>query len=83
MDEAFQARVLEVAMQRSRPDFEETTWKMFESSWVHGEAAGKVAEELSVPVEWVYVAKSRAFKRLRDRGRDTRRRISASASSSA
>ena len=41
--EAFQARVLEVAMERSRPDFEESTWKMFERSWVHGEAAGKVA----------------------------------------
>ena len=37
--EAFHARVLEVAMQRSRPDFEETTWKMFERSWVHDEAA--------------------------------------------
>ena len=65
-DEAFQARVLEVAMQRSRPDFEEATWKMFELAWVQGEAAPRVAAELSVPVESVYVAKSRVLKRLRD-----------------
>lgn len=63
--EAFQARVLEVAMQRSRPDFEETTWKVFERSWLQGQAARTVAEELCVPVESVYVAKSRVLKRLR------------------
>ncbi len=63
--EAFRARVLEVAMQRSRPDFEETTWKMFERSWVHDETAQSVARELQVPVESVYVARSRVLKRLR------------------
>jgi RNA polymerase sigma factor (sigma-70 family) len=63
--EAFQTRVLEVAMQRSRPDFEEATWKMFERSWMNDEAAPTVALELSVPVESVYVARSRVLKRLR------------------
>ena len=53
-------------MQRSRPDFEETTWKIFELAWVQGETAPKVAAELSVPVESVYVAKSRVLKRLRE-----------------
>jgi RNA polymerase sigma-70 factor (ECF subfamily) len=63
--EAFQARVLEVAIQRSRPDFEEATWTIFEHSWVQGRTAQEVARELDVPIESVYVAKSRVLKRLR------------------
>ncbi len=65
--EGFQPRVLEVAMQRSRPDFEEATWTIFEHSWVQGRAAPEVARELGVPIESVYVAKSRVLKRLRTR----------------
>ena len=64
--EAFQARVLEVAMQRSRPDFEDTTWRIFEHAWVQGRTAPDVARELGVPTESVYVAKSRVLKRLRE-----------------
>lgn len=63
--EGFQARVLEVAMGRARPDFEEATWAIFERSWVGGRTAQEVSQELEVPVESVYVAKSRVLKRLR------------------
>jgi RNA polymerase sigma-70 factor (ECF subfamily) len=65
-NEGFQARVLEVAMQRSRPDFEETTWRIFERAWIQGQPAPQVARELGVPTESVYVAKSRVLKRLRE-----------------
>ena len=64
--EGFQARVLEVALVRCRPDFEETTWRLFERLWVDGESARTVAEELDVPLGSVYVAKSRVLKRLRE-----------------
>jgi RNA polymerase sigma-70 factor (ECF subfamily) len=64
--EGFRVRVLEVAMQRSRPDFEEATWRIFEHSWLKGRTAPEVARELGVPIDSVYVAKSRVLKRLRD-----------------
>lgn len=63
--EGFEARVLEVAIERSRPDFEETTWTIFEHAWVRGRSAPEVARELGVPIDSVYVAKSRILKRLR------------------
>ena len=63
--EGFHARVLEVAMKRSRPDFQEGTWTMFERAWVQGQAAQDVARALGVPIESVYLAKSRVLKRLR------------------
>jgi RNA polymerase sigma factor (sigma-70 family) len=63
--EAFQSRLLDVALRRARPDFEESTWALFERAWVGGEPAPVVAREMRVPVEAVYVAKSRVLKRLR------------------
>jgi RNA polymerase sigma-70 factor (ECF subfamily) len=63
--EAFHARVLEVAMNRARPDFQEATWTIFEHAWLRGRAAPEVARELGVPIESVYLAKSRVLKRLR------------------
>jgi RNA polymerase sigma factor (sigma-70 family) len=63
--EGFHARLLEVAMQRSRSEFEETTWRIFECAWLLGRTAGQVAQDLAVPIESVYVAKSRVLKRLR------------------
>jgi len=63
--EGFHARVLEVAMNRARPDFQEVTWTIFERAWVRGQAAPEVARELGVPIESVYIAKSRVLKRLR------------------
>jgi RNA polymerase sigma factor (sigma-70 family) len=65
-NEGFQARVLEVALSRARPGFEEATWLAFERSWVEGKSAKQVALELNVPIDVVYVAKSRVLKRLRE-----------------
>lgn len=64
-NEQFQARVLEVALERTRTVFEEATWKAFERNWKDRRPAPEVAEELGVPVESIYVAKSRVLKRLR------------------
>lgn len=64
--EGFQARVLEVALARARPAFEDATWHAFERSWIHGQSASIVAEALSLPIDAVYVAKSRVLKRLRE-----------------
>jgi RNA polymerase sigma factor (sigma-70 family) len=63
--EGFHARVLEVAMNRARPDFKEATWTLFERAWLMGQTAPDVARELGVPIESVYIAKSRVLKRLR------------------
>ncbi len=65
-DEGFQARILEVALQRARPDFEESTWRAFELTWIDGRPATRVADELGMPVGSVYVSKSRVLKRLRE-----------------
>jgi RNA polymerase sigma factor (sigma-70 family) len=64
--EGFHARVLEVAMKRARPDFEERTWTLFEGSWIRGASASNLAEEFGVTVDLVYVARSRVLKRLRE-----------------
>ena len=64
--EEFQVRVLEVAMSRARPAFEETTWNLFVGAWVDGKTPAQLATEFAVPVESTYVAKSRVLKRLHE-----------------
>jgi len=61
---AFNARVLRVAMQRIQPSFEPFTWRAFECVWVENRSAAEAAEELSLRIEQVYIAKSRVLKRL-------------------
>ncbi len=62
--EEFNAHVLRCALQRSRPHFEEATWRAFEAVWVEGRPAAEVAAETGRPIDWVYLAKSRVLKRL-------------------
>jgi RNA polymerase sigma-70 factor, ECF subfamily len=64
--EEFQARVLQVALERTRPRFEPTTWRAFELVWLENRAPADAAAEAGVPIEAVYVAKSRALKALRE-----------------
>jgi RNA polymerase sigma-70 factor (ECF subfamily) len=61
----FHAYVLEVALARIRPHFEETTWRAFEQVWLENRPAVAVAPEVGLSVAMVYVAKSRVLKRLR------------------
>jgi RNA polymerase sigma-70 factor, ECF subfamily len=63
-DDAFNARVLRVAMQRIQPSFEPFTWRAFECVWVEHRSAAEAAQELSLRIEQIYIAKSRVLKRL-------------------
>ncbi|HKI37474.1 MAG TPA: sigma-70 family RNA polymerase sigma factor [Gemmataceae bacterium] len=62
----FHTRLLQVALERARPHFEATTWRAFELAWLEGRPAADVADAVGLPIEKVYVAKSRALKALRE-----------------
>jgi RNA polymerase sigma factor (sigma-70 family) len=62
--EEFNAHILATALERSRPHFEEQTWRAFELVWLEKRPALEVARELGVPIDRVYVAKSRVLERL-------------------
>ncbi len=51
-------------MQRIQPYFEPLTWRAFERVWVEHRSAAEAAQELSLRIEQVYLAKSRVLKRL-------------------
>jgi RNA polymerase sigma factor (sigma-70 family) len=63
-NDAFSARVLEVALKRIQPDFEPATWRAFERVWLENRPAPETAAELSMKIQLVYKAKSRVLKRL-------------------
>jgi RNA polymerase sigma factor (sigma-70 family) len=65
-EDEFNAQVLRAAIEQIHAHFEPTTWRAFERAWVDDRPAGEVADELGVPVDAVYVAKSRVLKRLRE-----------------
>ncbi|MEM7474007.1 MAG: sigma-70 family RNA polymerase sigma factor [Planctomycetota bacterium] len=62
---SFQQRLLEVALDRSKEGFSETTWKLFEQSWIEKIPVSQVAENCNVSPDQVYVARSRVLKKLR------------------
>jgi RNA polymerase sigma factor (sigma-70 family) len=63
-NEAFNARVLRVALHRIRPHFEASSWCAFERVWIERRPAAEAADELSLSIEAVYMAKSRILRRL-------------------
>ena len=62
----FHAHLLSAALGRIRDRFEPPTWSAFEGVWLHNRASHEVARDLALPIEAVYLAKSRVLKRLRD-----------------
>ncbi len=62
----FQSHLLESSLDRIRPQFDPSTWQAFERVWLTDRPAREVARELGLPIEKVYVAKSRVLKRLRE-----------------
>jgi RNA polymerase sigma factor (sigma-70 family) len=62
----FNAQVLKVAMDRARPHFEPLTWRAFERVWLEDRSAAETADELAQQIEFVYYAKSRVLKRLKE-----------------
>jgi RNA polymerase sigma factor (sigma-70 family) len=63
---AFNAHILNAALDRARPYFEEATWEAFRLAWLEQQPATAAAEQLGMPVAGVYLAKSRVLKRLRE-----------------
>jgi RNA polymerase sigma factor (sigma-70 family) len=62
----FHSHLLTTAMDRIRDRFELPTWRAFEEVWRNNRPSNEVAHELAVPIEAVYLAKSRVLKRLRE-----------------
>jgi RNA polymerase sigma-70 factor (ECF subfamily) len=62
----YNARVLQAALERIRWHFEPATWRAFELAWREQRPAAEAAQELDLPIEAVYWAKSRVLKRLRE-----------------
>jgi RNA polymerase sigma-70 factor (ECF subfamily) len=62
----FHNHLLSTALDRIRDRFEPPTWKAFEEVWLKNRPSNEVARELALPIEVVYLAKSRVLKRLRD-----------------
>jgi RNA polymerase sigma factor (sigma-70 family) len=60
----FHTHLLQIALERSRPRFEEETWRAFEGVWLQQLPAARVAADIGKPLDWVYVAKSRVLKQL-------------------
>lgn len=65
-EEEFNTHLLGEALARCRPHFEEVTWRAFELVWLDKRPAPQVAQELKVPIDRVYVAKSRVLDRLQE-----------------
>jgi RNA polymerase sigma factor (sigma-70 family) len=63
-NDAFQERILQVALDRCQPHFEPDTWAAFTAVWSESQPATDVAKQLNMPIDKVYVAKSRVLKRL-------------------
>jgi RNA polymerase sigma-70 factor (ECF subfamily) len=64
--EDFHRHMLQIALVRVRPHFEEQVWRAFEMVWRDNQVPGAVARELGERIDWVYLAKSRVLKRLQD-----------------
>jgi RNA polymerase sigma-70 factor (ECF subfamily) len=62
----FNAHLLQVALERIRSQFEQTTWTAFEQVWLENRPAAAVSQEVGLSLTSVYVAKSRVLKRLRE-----------------
>ena len=62
----FHSELLQVALDRIQGDFTEQTWLAFQLAWLEDQSPLQVAERLQIGIEKVYVAKSRALKRLRE-----------------
>jgi len=61
----WRTRCLEVAMEKVRPQVEESTWQSFRMAVLENQPPKVVAEKLKISVGLVYVNKSRVLARLR------------------
>ena len=64
--EEFNAHVLTTALTRIRHEFDESTWQAFDRTWIENVEPRVAAAQLDKPVGWIYKAKFRVLKRLRE-----------------
>jgi RNA polymerase sigma-70 factor (ECF subfamily) len=62
----FNARLLEVALERIKSDFEPNNWRAFEMVWMQNKPVSDVAQAVGLTASSIYVAKFRVLKRLRE-----------------
>lgn len=62
--DTFQSHLLQLALAACKPRFEERTWQIFERTWLQSQKASQVSEELQIPLEIIYNARSRVLKQL-------------------
>lgn len=65
-NEEFHRHVLRTALDHIQSSFECRTWQAFSMVWIDQLPAMDVAARMSEPVDFVYVAKSRVLKRLKE-----------------
>jgi RNA polymerase sigma-70 factor (ECF subfamily) len=61
----YQANLVRWAAEQIRPEFKDATWTAFWRTAILGEAAERVASELSLTINALYIARSRVTTRLR------------------
>jgi len=64
--ETFNDHLLQAALERIRPHFEEQTWRAFELVWRDEQTPAEAARQLDRKIGWVYLAKCRVLKRLEE-----------------
>jgi RNA polymerase sigma-70 factor (ECF subfamily) len=66
-DREYERRLLDVAAEQVRLEFENPTWQAFWRTAVEGQPAKEAAEGLGMSVGAVYIAKSRVLNRIKEK----------------
>jgi RNA polymerase sigma-70 factor (ECF subfamily) len=64
--DTFHTQLLRTALDRIQPHFAPPTWQAFAQVWLHQRTAAEAAADLDLPIDAIYLAKSRVLKRLRE-----------------
>ena len=64
--EEFNTRVCQAALERVQAEFDELSWRAFQLTWKDQRTPDEAAELLSKPKSWIYLAKFRVLKRLKE-----------------
>lgn len=62
----FDRQILQAAMTRIHGEFDLDTWRTFELTWVSDVPALEASTQLGKPAAWIYKAKFRVLKRLKE-----------------
>jgi RNA polymerase sigma factor (sigma-70 family) len=70
LEDAFEAELADLAMQRVKKRVKPTTWEAFQLTAVEGLSGADAAQRLQIPVAHVFVAKNRVQKMLQEEARN-------------